>query len=256
MHELKKVVSVVVFTAAAITASIAWIDDRPNSTTWLFRTIPIAIAIGAIGVFLWLHRRRDLAPDLLAQQVGRYFERNGFCFNFLPTEGDGKCLFLLFFQNRYEKPCTAKIAVRPVTFRGAHETLVFMNVQCPGAAFGVCTKAIGVPAKLQGKKVSFDVGADVDYPEGQGSMLRFRDGILLRRNAQFVDAFARTTSILALLGGMILFHIPARAKYRLPDKVAAELATPLCEQLEILWKPGDNLPEPTLTRSSGRNTAS
>jgi hypothetical protein len=68
-------------------------------------------------------------------------------------------------------------------------------------------------------------------------MMRFRDGILLRRNTQFIDAFARTTSLLALLGGTLLYHFPARGKHRLPDNVAANLVTPAVEQVQILWQP-------------------
>jgi hypothetical protein len=248
MLESIKAILVVVIMAAVITASVAWIDDQPNSTTWLLRTIPIAITIIAIGVFLWLRWRRDLAPDLLAQQVGGYLDRNGFCFHLLPSAVNGKCVFLLLFQNRYEKACTARIALRPVTFGGAHSTLVYLAVHCPGAAFGVAKTEVGVPAKLQGKKVSFDVGADVEYPEGKGRMLRFKDATVLRRNTSFVDTFTRTISLLALLGGHILFHRPVRIKYTLPGNVAEELPSAVPEPSEILWEPGDPLPEPSHAR--------
>jgi hypothetical protein len=243
MYESIKAVCVVVIMAAAITAAVAWGDDRPDTTTWLFRTIPIAIALIAIAIFLSVHWKRDSAPDLLAQQAGKYFERTGFCFHFLTSAVDGKCVFLLLFQNRYERPCTARIALRPVTFGGAHNTLVHMAVQCPGAAFGAAKKEVGVPAKLQGKKVSFDVGADVEYPEGKGKMLRFKHSIVLRRNTSFVDTFARATSLLALLVGHIMIHRPVRIKCALPDNVAAELPVEIPQSSEILWKPGDPLPE-------------
>jgi hypothetical protein len=242
MHESIKAICVVVIVAAVITGSVAWIDDRPNTTTWVLRTIPVAITIVALSVFLWLHGRRDLAPDLLAARVGRYFDRNGFCFQFLPSDVDGTCVFLLMFQNRYEKPCTARVALRPVTFGGAHETLVHMPLNCPGAAFGVAKREVGIPAKLQGKKVSFDVGADVEYPDGKGRMLRFKDATVLRRDTNFVDKFARTTSILALFGGHLLIHRPVRIKYTLPTNVATDVPTLVPEPAEILWKPGDAVP--------------
>jgi hypothetical protein len=245
MGESKKAICVLVLMAAVIAASVAWIDDRPNRTTWLFRTIPVAIAIIAVVVLLWAHWRRDLAPDLLAQQVGRYFERNGFCFHVLPTSVEGKCVFLLLFQNRYEGRCTARIVLRPVTFTGAHERLVDMSVECPGAGFGVAKQEVGLPAKLQGKKVSFDVGADVEYPEGKGKMLRFKDATVLRRNTKFVDVFARTTSLLGLLGGHVIFHRPVRVKYALPDSMAAQLPISGRNHTKVLWKPGDPLPEPS-----------
>lgn len=239
MNESVKAVCVLFVIVAVITASIAWIDDRPNSTTWLFRTVPVVIAIIAIGVMLWMHWRRDLAPDLLAQQVGRYLERNGFCFQFLPTVVDGRCVFLLMFQNRYERSCNARVVLRPVTFRGSHSTLVDITVHCPGVAFGVAKKEVGLPAKLQGRRVSFDVGADVEYPKGKGRMQRFRDAVVLRRDTNFVDAFARTTSLLALLGGHIMFQLPTRIKYKLPNNVATDLPSAVPVSTEILWTPDD-----------------
>jgi hypothetical protein len=242
MHESIKTICVVVIIAAVITASVAWIDDRPNSTTWLLRTIPIALTIIAIGLFLWLHWKRDLAPDLLARQVGRYFDRNGFCFQLQPTAVDGKCVFVLLFQNRFERACIAHVALRPVTFSGAQTTLVYMGVRCPGAGFGSAKMEVGVPSKLQGKKISFDVGADVQYPEGKGTMMRFKGAVVLRRNTNFVDAFARTTSLLALLGGALMIHRPPRVKYTLPDNVADELPSVVPERAEILWQPGDRDP--------------
>ena len=105
MNESIKAVCVVMIMAAAITAAIAWGFDKPNTTTWLFRTIPLAIGIVAVAVLLRLEWRRDLAPDLLFQQVGKYFERNGFCFQLLPSAVDGKCVFLMLFQNRHEREC-------------------------------------------------------------------------------------------------------------------------------------------------------
>jgi hypothetical protein len=81
MREFSKVMCVLVLMVSAIAAAIAWIDDRPNSTTWLFRTIPAVVAVLALGMFLRLHWQRDLAPDFLAERVGKYLERDGFCFS-------------------------------------------------------------------------------------------------------------------------------------------------------------------------------
>lgn len=243
MREFFKVSCVLVIGAAILTSACAWIADRPDQLTWILRISPIPIAILSLLLFLRLHYQRDLAPDLLYRH-GRYFDRDGFCFHLLPSAVGGKCVFHLLFQNRYEKACTARIALRPVTFGGAHEPLVYMAVRCPGAAFGTAKVAVGVPAKLQGKKVSCDVGADVEYPDGKGKMLRFKDGIVLRRNTSFVDSFARTTSLLALMGGSILLHRPARLKCTLPNNVAKELPSAVPEPAEILWEPGDPLPQP------------
>jgi hypothetical protein len=157
--------------------------------------------------------------------------------------------FLLLFQNRYERPCTATVAIRPVTFTGASETLALITVQCPGAAYGLAKQEVGLPEEWQGKNVSFDLGADVNYPEGKGKTMRFKDATLLRQNTHFVNNFGRITSVLALLGGHIHIHGPFRVKYTMPDNVATDSATTVSEQVQILWQTGDPLPEPW-TRSS------
>ncbi len=59
MREAIKVLSVVVLAIATIVTALAWIDDRPNQTTWLLRTIPVAVAIASLVVFLSIHTKKD-----------------------------------------------------------------------------------------------------------------------------------------------------------------------------------------------------
>src|SRR5947208_3400169 len=123
MYQSLKAICIAVIMAAVFVSLIAWTDDRPSTATWLLRALSALSGILAIGIFLFLKWKLDLAPDVLALQVGRYLEQNGFCFHLEPRAVDGKCVFLLLFQNRYERPCTASVAIRPVTFSGVPETL-------------------------------------------------------------------------------------------------------------------------------------
>jgi hypothetical protein len=239
MREFIKVVCVLVLMGCAIASAIAWFDDRPNAITWLVRIVPAVMASAALGVFLYLHGQRDLAPDFLAEHAGSYMDRNGFCFSVEPVAANGVCTFRFLFQNRFENECIARIAIRPVAFVGKYETLALAVVRCPGGAFGIAEKAVGLPTELQGQSLKLDVGADVEYPTGKGRQLRFRDAIVLRRNTNFVDAFARSTTILALLGGAILWHRPVRVRCSLPRGVAKDISDNVPEPAMILWKLGD-----------------
>ncbi|WP_428306121.1 hypothetical protein [Lacipirellula sp.] len=248
MREAIKVLSVVVLAIAVIVTALAWIDDRPNQTTWLLRTIPIAVAVASVIVFLSMHFKKDLAPDLLHRNFGGYFERDGFCFVVFPDAEDGRCILRIFFQNRFERECEARIALRPsklVGFKGP--PILKIAVACPGAAFGVVERAVALPEELQGRLVSLDVGADTTYPHGKGAMVRFRDALVLRSDVNFVDNFATATSIVGLVTGRITFHRPAHVKARMPRDVATLLADDEQQRMEILWQPGSPAAEAVAT---------
>jgi hypothetical protein len=243
MRESIKAVCVVTFMVAAVVAALAWFEDRPNEKTWLIRGTSSVVAMASIAGFLIIHLKKDKVPDLLGQQFSSYFERNGLCFVLSPVAINGVCLWRLFFQNRFERECTGRVAIRPVQFVGRAEKLAEFDFDCPGGAYGVVTTPVGLPVTLQGKIVKFDIGADVEYPHGKGKMLRFRDGMLLRSNSDFIDTFARTTTVLGLLGGMIIWHRPARLRVTLPSDVAIALRRDQRPTSEVLWEPGETLLE-------------
>ena len=240
MREAIKVLSVVVLAIATIVVALAWIDDRPNQTTWLLRTIPVAIAAISLVAFLSIHLKKDLAPDFLKQNFGSYFDRDGFCFVVTPGAEDGRCILRIFFQNRHERECRARIALRPSKLLGGGGPPVLeVDVVCPGSAFGRVEKAVALPLELQGRIAKFDVGADVTYPHGKGKMLRFKDGVVLRSDAKFCNNFAATTSVLALLGGMLMIHRPARVEAMMPCDVVVRLRGDEVQRTEILWPTDD-----------------
>jgi hypothetical protein len=243
VREFLKVACVLILGAAVIIAAIAWADDRPNATTWMFRWGPIPFALAALFGFLKIHFAADLVPDFLYRECGTYFDRAGLCFVVFASEMDGVCFLNALFQNRYEGACEGTIVLRHskgLFGRREFDTIAF-RVDCDGGAFGIVGSPISVPAHLQGKTVSFEVGASAIYPSGKGRQLRFRDGIVLRADAQFNDVFSKTATIVGALGGAIIISSPAKAKLRLPINVTEYPPEEIESRQEILWRPGDEI---------------
>jgi hypothetical protein len=125
-------------------------------------------------------------PDLLRERVGTYFERDGLCLApMFETTPAGECVMALYFQNRYAGTAQARVRVSPprralwlTRHRLPTPTFAF---DCPGGAFGVARTAFPIPAKYQGRRMTFRVSADVTYPHGLGELLRIRTGAAPRR---------------------------------------------------------------------------
>jgi hypothetical protein len=241
MREFVKGACVLVILASLLTLALAWVDDRPNQTTHFLRFAPILLALIAFVVFLRLHYQRDLAPDYLTQYCGTFFDRGGLCFAPILSDMDGVCVLCTYFQNRFDRPCTGRIALRPAKgFLGRpNMDVIAFEVACDGGAFGVHRMAVGVPTAIQGRKVKFEVGASVDFPQGRGSMLRFRDGIVLRSDAVFRDQFTRSVTIAGALGGAIVISRPAGIEVQVPMNVPASIPGDIEAHVSILWRPGD-----------------
>lgn len=241
MGESIKAICALVLIVASIAAAVAWITD-PSAITWCFRIGGPILALGAIGMILKLHLRADLADDYLRQQTGNYFNRAGFCFAFVATSEAGVCHLNAYFQNQHDQPCLGRIAMRPargfLMGRAKIETITF-EVDCGPAAYGVASIAIPLPKKLQGKRQSFEVGASVDYPQGKGNRLRFRDGIFLRGNSKFGDKFGTALTLAGAATGQIVLSKPATATVAFPADVAEDIPDDLEAQVRTLWKLGD-----------------
>jgi hypothetical protein len=238
MREFVKDSCLLVGIIAIVVAAVAWLDDRPDPTTWLIRALSTGVGALAFVVFGVMDFKKDWAPDLLRLRFGDYFDRNGFCFIVTSDAEDARCILRIFFQNRNEGRCQAKVAIRSVKFVGPQgPPILVLDIDCPGGAYGHADQAIGLPLNLQGKKVKLDVGADVIYPDGKGCRLRFKNGTRLRRSSEFVDLYARTTTILGFFAGKIVFHKPPRVAVVLPNSVATQLDENFKPKIEILWQP-------------------
>jgi hypothetical protein len=245
MRELAKVLCVVILLFRAPLAAVAWFDDKldfPKPVIYfLMFGCPILCAL-AVGLFLKIHFRADEVPDYLGPRVGTYFNRDGFCVGILPAVADGVCVFEVYFQNQYENRSVGRFAVRPARrfFLGrAKMESIIVEVDCEPAAFGVARVAVPLPAMLQGRRQSFEVGASVEYPEGKGRRLRFGNGITLRANSSFGNAFGVGLTVAGALTGQIVYTSPATVTIDLPKGVAEDVTdrvrpTPV----DTLWKLG------------------
>lgn len=245
MGESTKAVCALVLIVAVIGAVFAWMADTPSASVWAFRIGSPTLAALAVGLIMKLQFRSDIAPDLLRQQVGDYFNRGGFCFAIRSTATEGVAYMDAYFQNQYDNECLGRIAVRPARgffLNRAQIATVTYEIACGPAAFGVARIPLGIPKELQGRRQSFEVGASVEYPDGQGRRLRFRDGCFLRANTKFADNF-RTALILASAAtGQIFYSSPTSMKVELPQGVAEDVPAALQPTIRTLWRWGNPLP--------------
>jgi hypothetical protein len=246
VREFIKVLCVVVLLFGAPLAALAWFDDRldfPQPVIHFMKYACPVLCILAVGIFLKIHFRADEIPDYLGPRVGTYFNRDGFCFGILPIVVDGVCVFEVYFQNQYEKRCVGRVALRPARgfFLGrAKMDSIIVEVDCEPAAFGVARVPVPLSATLQGRRQSFEAGASVEFPEGKGRQLRFGNGVALRANSKFGNAFATGMTVAGALTGRIVYASPATVPITLPKGVAEDVSA--CEEttrIETLWKLGD-----------------
>ncbi len=242
MVESIKSVCSLVFIVAAIATFFLWIKERPDQATWIARVVAPIVGLAAIGLLLKLHFRPDLAPDYLKALSGTYFNRDGFAFALSANPVDGVCMLTAHFMNQYDRPCTGCIAVRPGKGfwlnRAEIPTLTY-QIPCDPGAFGVARIAIPVPLNLQGKAQRFEVGASVKYPSGKGKRLRFHDGLFLRTNANFGNAFGTALAVAGALTFTVVISKPAECKILLPTGVAESLPDDMPSQVKTIWQLGD-----------------
>lgn len=256
MREFIKVFSVVLFCVGAVAAALAWNDNRPTETERWLRYVAPLVAILALVLFAKVHFEFDRAYDYLRDQAGTYFNRSGFCFSFAATGVEGVAYLNALFQSQRDRPCIARIALRPARglFIRPKLALVVFDIQSAPAEFGLARLAIPVPSEFQGKKIAFEVGATVNYPQGKGRRLRFGDGTTLRANADFHDAFRLALTIGCIITGRI-FHIPGppTTEIMLPTGVADEIDERLEPECKTLWRLGDAplTPAPDATSANG-----
>lgn len=239
MGESAKAVTAIVLIICLFGGAFAWLDGPPP-WGWGWRIGFTLGTIASLAVLLGSMRRRDRAPDFLAAVARAYFERAGFCFAIAPGVAEGVCVLNVYFQNRYERPCRAQIVIQPASGFWLTRSKIqsqTVEIECEGGAFGLTQVPWPVPGKYQGTKQSFDVGAYVEFRDGRGKMLRFRDGVAVG-NAT-VDAWKGAATLIGAAGGMIVMSRPAKLTVKLPESVAEEVADEAPIVTKTLWRPGD-----------------
>lgn len=148
----------------------------PN-TTWGYRLGWIGGGVFCIVMMFVSHFRRDKAPDVLRQAGLPCFERDGLCFGVMGQVQHGRAHVCLIYQNRYHSPCSAEVLLRPAREEGeANMRRLRFRISCPASGVGQLIEDWPIPEELQGRRVNFLLGADVEYPEGRATMVRFKDG--------------------------------------------------------------------------------
>ena len=240
--ESVKAVMVVAMLAAVGVAAIAWTTDRPDAMTWGFRIGSPVVALVIAGVLVRRYFRKDLAHDYLRDFVGSYFNRDGFGFSCVATAVDGVAFMDVYFQNQYDKPCLGRVALRPArgffSLRANIETLVF-QIQCAPGAYGIARLPLPIPAKCQGTRQTFEVGASVFYHDGKGKRLRFHDGVFIGADTNFQDVFGTGLAVTALMTGSVVLTTPATISVDLPDDVAEEVEATIWPEIKTFWQFGD-----------------
>lgn len=198
------------------------------------------MGIVCLAPLIWAQTRKDKVPDFLYRVTPRYFERDGFCFAVVPQVVNGDCSMHIFFQNRYDRPCSAQLLIRASSglFSGRPELSdISLGLSCGPAEFGRSTIPWAVPQNLQGKKVSLSLYAGVKYPDGRGTLLRYRDG--LRVGSVGMDAWREGLQIAGALGGALVISRPARIKLTLPSGVSSSMQDAISVDTKVIWKLGD-----------------
>lgn len=242
MRETLKVLCVVIFMFAAPAAALGWFDRADGAISLFLRYGCPVLALAGIVGFLKIHLRADLVPDYLYHHSGTYFNRGGFCFGIRANVIDGVCYLEVLFQNQQDEHSVGRIALRPARgfFLGrANIEPIALEIQCQPAAFGTAKVAVRIPDELQGKRQSFEVGASVDYPNGKGRTLRFRDGIVLRANSNFGNTFGTALTVAGALTGSIVWTTPTQVTIDLPPGVNDVVADASEPETQTFWKLGD-----------------
>ncbi len=230
-------------------AAVGWFVMEESvvgpAVLWAVRLGPLVLAAGLVTVFLCLTRRKSKVPEFLRARAKDFFERKGFCFTFEVAARDGQCCVLLWFENRYDRPCRAAVEVNDVCgWRGDKQVdgFVISNIECGPAAFGVARVPFAVPGKHQGEPLTFNVGASVDYPEGRGETLRFRQGLESPSTSRpFGDSPGATRSLGVKKGSEDAVFASWTVTF--PKGIPEEPPPDAGIKIATLWKLGDPVPE-------------
>jgi hypothetical protein len=177
-------------------------------------------------------RRSDIAPDYLGRSSGPVFERDGLCFTVsLDAEGDF-AMFTVMYQNRYDRPLAAYIALRPV---GSGVATLSPRINCGPAGFGVAKFPVAIPARHQGTKVALEIGASVEYPRGKGREVRFFAGRPVQNDAEFRDLPLKNRPLPGSVKKRNLMLTATTIRLALPRNVAEYVPDEEKGHAEELW---------------------
>jgi hypothetical protein len=219
---------VVICVVLAMVVPVVWMlgQASPAAMAFCYGSLVFVAAVG--GWFLFERLRPDLLPDFLGKRFKFFLDTGTLSFMFNFESVRGVCWIVVYFQNRHEGPCQARIAItssKRLYGVTPYFPLILVDISCPGAGFGKTGQAVGVPPEAAGREVTFDIGATVRFPAGPGRKLRYRGGIPVRHDEHFVGPSS-----------------PAQVTMEIPDQVGEFPPSNLWPRTEITWKLGDPLP--------------
>lgn len=209
-----------------------WADPEGG---WPWRMGFAPAGLGALFALMWASRKRDKVRDYLHEILrAGYFERDGFCFGVSPRVADNRCFLDVYYQNRYADPCHASVVLKPSRqfFLNRRDlTTLTIGIPCPGAGFGRASVPWAVPEAYQGKPQSLDGAPSVEYPQGRGELLRYREGV--RVGSANVSAWKVVATVAAAATGNVGMSKPATLKITLPSRVFETMpdASPLVVEI-------------------------
>lgn len=230
--------------------------ESPSDVSLLrsLRVLSVILFLTPIAVSIWLRRINDLVPDFLSAISKDFFERDGLCF-ILTTEKDGDhARMAVFYQNRFDKLCIVKVLVGPTrkAFTDLHGLPSFeFDFVCQGAEFGKQSLAWSVPLHFQGKKVLWDVAAQVKFPAGRGVLLRGSNGATVGDKLIGGGEEAAKAVASLVLGGTTARS--ARLELTMPNNIIPDQKQPSDPLSETIWKLGDPLPSASASKQSVRS---
>ena len=235
MRESVQAVLALIMIVALVATGAFWLDIKPNNTTWALRIICPVISLIILVILIYMKRKKDLVPDFLLRNCGNSFERNGLHFHVSPEFGEkGDFCFLIYFQNKYEKPCEVHIGLRPR--KPTNVERIQVDFTCEPAAFGVVHAPVVFDLFARGKESIYEIGATVRYPKGKGKQLRFRSGKKVEMNARLNNTFFRFFQFFFLPFGLALWRSFTTITFQIPQHVDPHASTDNNIYIETLWK--------------------
>jgi hypothetical protein len=224
---------------------ILWsIDGLSRTGTRGLFFVCFAICCVYLALALRTQFRKDKAPDFLRQLSHTILEHNGICFTPGIEERHETAVLTIWYQNRYERPASAQIAIKASNgflFTGRISETVALSFDCGPAGFGVVRMPLPIPAKYQGSVQRFDVGAAVNYPNGEpGEMLRFKEDSAVVGTAYMNRMAGEALTVAAAAARGFAISRPGFFEVRLPSDVAEAIPDDAPVEVEELWKLGDS----------------
>jgi hypothetical protein len=225
----------VVLIAAALGLAIVTLTFTGHYRPQVFREVVLLfgfLAATCLAILSRVQRRCESPPDYLGRCNGPIFERDGLCFTVSLDAEDRTAMFTIMYQNRYDRPLAAYIALRPA---GGSVATLSPRIDCGPAGFGVAKFPVAVPARHQGKTVTMEIGVSIEYPRGKGREVRFRAGRPVRQDSQFRCYPLKNRALSGNSLGCILTQAATTTRLVLPSNIAEYVPDEETGHAEELW---------------------